>query len=72
MSAVLNVYMGNLFKKYESTTTRGTAVVQLFEALHHNTKVSEFNSQNGPWKFLSDLFFCPFTVVLGSTQTQEV
>jgi hypothetical protein len=52
--------------------TGGTAVAQLFEALHHNTKGSEFDSQNGPWKILSDLFLCLFSVVLGSTQTQDI
>jgi hypothetical protein len=53
---------------YESTTTGGTAVAQLIGTMHHNTKGSEFDFQDSPWKFLSDLFFCPLSVVLGSTQ----
>jgi len=41
----------------ESTTTGGTAVAQLTGALRHNMK--------------GDLFFCPFSVVLGSTHTPK-
>jgi len=55
----------------ESTTTAGTAVAQLIGALRHNRKGSEFDSQDGLWKFLSDLFFCLFSVVLESTHTPK-
>jgi hypothetical protein len=34
-----------------STTTAGTAVAQLIGALRHNTKGSEFDPQDSPWKF---------------------